>query len=94
MAKHFCSSVLLLLLQFSGYAQDVNYSSQTQQEILPWVQSAGELFGLAQEAAKNVGWDDQYLTACPRETILPRSDLRPERTPLCRLQARDLCAKG
>lgn len=58
---------MLALTAFSALAQTADYSEQARVEILPWVQSVGQLFGLTDEGLQALAWDDTYLSQCPKK---------------------------
>ena len=58
--------LLALLLRVTAVAQTENYNEQAQAEILPWVQSTGQLFGLTDAGLQALAWDDAYLSDCPK----------------------------
>ncbi len=57
---------LSVLLWISGIAasQAQDYSAEVSQDILPWVESAGQIFGLSDEGLAALQWDEAYTTAC------------------------------
>ena len=56
-------SVLLWLGSIAGLqAQD--FSDEVLQDIKPWVESKGRLFGLSYEGMARLEWNDDYTTAC------------------------------
>ena len=63
-----CVAVALLVPHAPVYADD--HSDEARTHILPWAQSAGQLFGLTDEGLDSLRWDDAYLTACPRAELL------------------------
>lgn len=56
-----------LMVGLPAAAQTSNYSDKVASDILPWVKSAGQLFGLAPEALDSMRWDPSYTTFCPKE---------------------------
>lgn len=63
--KRIFNIIALLLLAVSSFAQD--YSAKVRSDILPWVESKGQLFGLTDEALDSMKWDEKWLTACDKE---------------------------
>lgn len=64
--KNISFFLMLTLATLSVPAQTTNYSEQARAEILPWVQSTGQLFGLTDTGLQALAWDDAYLSECPK----------------------------
>ena len=60
----FLSAFLWLCALTNLHAQD--YSEQVRQDIQPWLQSVGQLFGLTEEGLARLEWDDAYTSACSK----------------------------
>ena len=68
--QFFLLSLLLALPLTPAAAQQTDYSAEVQAEILPWVESAGKLFGLSQRGMDSLHWDEALTKACSRERYL------------------------
>ena len=55
------------LLWICSAAAQEDYSAQVRSEILPWVESVGQLFGFTQEGLDSLNWDEAYLSSCSKE---------------------------
>ena len=63
--KRLNSIIVCLMLAVSTLAQD--YSAQVRSDILPWVESVGQRFGLTEDALGYMEWSNDLLTACSQE---------------------------
>lgn len=66
---HVKKAILATMLTYglSASAQTGNYSARVTSDILPWVESVGQLFGLAPEALDSMDWNPSYTSYCPKE---------------------------
>ena len=63
--KRLYSIVVFSVLTVPSFAQD--YSAKVRSDILPWVESVGQLFGLTEAALDYMEWNENLLTACSQE---------------------------
>ena len=57
----------LMFMAVAALAQAEDYSQQVRNDIQPWIESVGKLFGLTTEGLDSLHWDDSYLTSCTQE---------------------------
>lgn len=70
MRKHYLSILFLIMTAIQVFAQTSDYSDRARNEILPWIATAEQLFGLTTEGIQALEWDDAYLTQCSEKDFL------------------------
>ena len=65
MKKAYLYTLFVCLWAGAVCAQD--YSDKVRSDILPWVESVGQRFGLTEAALDSMGWTDDLLTSCSKE---------------------------